>query len=135
MRAPDSTLEGCPWLTRGTAATVLGGDASLTVTLLNQSEGTCIFRGLKNPNEMLSIMVSGVVPKGCSNKSIGLAGVANWATECTISRSRDHYVASIRGQARDTYFTITLSLSNETEWRERETQLKNIAELVAGSLY
>ncbi len=135
MRTPDSALEECPWLTRGTAATVLGGYASLTVIMLNSSGGTCIFRGLKNPNEMLSIVVGTSAPKACGSKSIGLVGVANWATECTILRSRDHYVASIRGQARDTYFTITLSLSNETEWRERETQLKNIAELVAGSLY
>jgi hypothetical protein len=135
MHMSGSAMNECPWLTRGTAAAILDGNVSLTVAMPSHTEGSCTFRGLQNPAETLTVTVGSMAPPACGKKSAKLVGVANWASECSIFRSHHRHIESISGQARNTYFTITLSLRGKKRWREKDTQLENIAELVAGNLY
>lgn len=135
MHMPASAMEECPWLTRGTAATVLDGAVSLAVNMPNQSEGSCLFHNRQRPREMLEITVGSTLPRACKKESARLTGVANWATECGLTRSHHHYTETIFGQARNTYFTVTLSLRGRKKRRARDQALEHIAETVAGNLY
>lgn len=130
-----SNMVECPWLTRGTAAAVLGGDVSLEFAMPSHSQGSCMFRGPQDPADTLIVTVSSVAPHACGKKSVKLVGVANWASLCMTSRSQHRFIESIDGQARNTYFTVTLSLRRTKTWRSKEVGLKHIAEMVAGNLY
>jgi hypothetical protein len=134
-KMPGGTAVECPWLTRGTAATVLGGDVSLAVAMVGHDQWSCMFRGLQNLDDELTITVSGVAPPTCRKNGVKLVGVANWATACSISRSHHRYIETVSGQARDTYFTVTLSFREKKKWHAEGAAAEQIAEMVAGSLY
>ncbi|MFZ0394043.1 MAG: hypothetical protein WCF17_14615 [Terracidiphilus sp.] len=130
-----SAMVECPWLTRGTAAAVLGGDEFLAVSIESHAEGSCMFHNQQKPPEALAITVSSTVPRTCREKSVNLAGIANWASLCSVSRSHHRHIESVSGQVRNTYFTVALSFRQETKWRARDTDIEQIAEIVAGNLY
>lgn len=94
-----------------------------------------MFRGVQNPDESLAVMVSGKAPHACGRKSIKLVGVANWASLCTLSRPHRRRIESVIGQARNTYFTVSLSFKQKKNWRDRDVDVEQIAGMVAGNLY
>ena len=134
-QAPSSTVLECPWLTRETAADLLGGGVSLTAALLKNDLGSCLFRRQNNRGQMLEIDISRMRPKECRRSGSSLKGIANWAKECSISRSRSRLMESIVGQARDRYFTITLRSRVKSGRQARSAAFEKAAELVAGNLY
>ena len=92
-----SAMVECPWLTRGTAAAVLGGDEFLAVSIESHAEGSCMFHNQQKPPEALAITVSSTVPRTCREKSVNLAGIANWASLCSVSRSHHRHIESVSG--------------------------------------
>lgn len=129
-----SATSDCPWLTRGTAANVLGGDVSLTVAV-KDSQGSCAFHSQQEPAQTLEITVSAMPSQLCAKGGTRIAGVANWASECSIAQAHHGRIESIVGQARDTYFSVTLKFRASRGWQARNAELENIAEQVAGGLY
>jgi hypothetical protein len=133
-RQSSSAVE-CPWFTRGTAAAVLGGKVSLTARIDGYSAGSCVFQNQQNPLQTLTIVVSRMAPPACRKKSISLTGIANWASLCSISKWHHRHTETVTGQARNTYFTVTLAFQQKRKWRQRDTQVENAAAMVAGNLY
>src|SRR5579875_995071 len=106
---PGELIAECPWLTRGTAAVVLGGDVSLAVNMRSEGTGSCLFRNKQRLSEELAITVSRTPPPGCGKKRAMLTGIANWATLCSTSRWHHRHTETVSGQARNSYFIVALS--------------------------
>ena len=139
---PDARMPGhgspvveCPWLTRGTASAVLGGEVSLAVSMDGHSAGSCVFHNQQEPPQALTIVVSSMAPPACRKKSVELTGIANWASLCSISRWRHRHTESVIGQARNAYFIVTLAFRQKKKWRARDAEVEHIAGMVAGNLY
>ena len=130
-----SAAPECPWLTRGTAAVLLDGEVTLTVTTNGALQGSCVFHRQQQTAETLVLTVSGRPSPSCHRGGVPLQGIANWASECMIRQLQARRVESIVGQARDRYFEITLTFEAAQGWEARSAELRNIAEQVAGSLY
>lgn len=135
MSMHGSPAVECPWFTRGTAAAVLGGKVSLAVSMDGHSAGSCVFRALQKPPQTLTIVVSRMAPPACRKKSVKLTGIGNWASLCSISRWRQRHAESVSGQARNTYFTVTLAFQQKKKWRVRDADVEHVAGMVAGNLY
>ena len=128
-------LTDCPWLTRGTAARALGGDVLLSVNMSNTDAGSCKFSLQQKPADSLEIVVSKSALETCPAKSPEIKGVGNWATRCRTRDAHGESSEMISSQARDTYFTITLTLHARKHDSQQDSALEPIAEEVAGILY
>ena len=134
-RTAASATATCPWLTRGTAAALLGGRVLVFVSLQNDAQGSCIFHERQEPDQLLQIRVGQEPSSLCRYGGAHLKGVANWALECSMRRSHHRRIEFIVGQARSTYFNIKLRFRAGQGWQAREAEFKDIAQQVAGSLY
>ncbi len=128
-------MTDCPWLTRGTAARALGGDVSLVVSLSDTNNGSCKFVRQQEPGDFLEIVVGKADPAGCPDESPKIAGIGNWAMRCKASASHDEAAEMILSQARDTYFTVKLTLHVWKSDPQQSDELEQVAEEVAGNLY
>jgi hypothetical protein len=129
---------GCPWLTLGTAAKALGGDAHVTVTMINSIEGSCRFLR-QNSSDSLTIQVSKSDFPMCHGAGVKLLGIGNEAVRCMDSGLRGEEVERIRSRVRDLYFDVTHN-SHREKASAKGTDLQNdaleqVAEAIAGNLY
>jgi hypothetical protein len=134
--------EACPWLTKGTAAALLGGDVGVQVRV-SKGEGVCDFQretsGRSNarmPEDglRLRIAVGHLMPKECATGE-RLTGIGEDSVLCgmDVAGARQEM---IRGRVRDKYFLFTLIAAAgspaDTSWLRKT--LEQGAEEVAGNL-
>jgi len=135
--------EDCPWLTVGTAAALMRGDATETVHVA-AGEGTCDFwrkaRGEpKEPAEEndlhLRIEVKPLPPKECTTGE-NLIGVGEDAVLCIMAVGGKQQEI-VRGRVRKTYFLLTLTAMKATPVNRISLSsiIKQAAEEVAGNLF
>jgi hypothetical protein len=129
---------GCPWLTEGSAAHALGGDASVTVKVA-EGEGTCNFGRLQGGADWLEIVVSKAALPVCPAGSISLKGIGNEALVCRHAGLHSESVEMISSRVRDVHFTVKMTARvQKSPARPDDPQndaLEQVAEQVAGNLY
>ena len=127
----------CPWLTPGSAARLLGGDVSATVTISTLTEGSCRFARRDQPMDSLEILVGGGALPPCPANSVSLTGIGNEAATCKLPASHGEMGEMVSGRVRDVHFTLVLREQKRSA-KPSEDQgdpLEPIAEQVAGNLF
>ncbi len=127
----------CPWLTQGTAATLMGGEVSTSVHVAG-GEGMCEFlrRGSTGTHSLaMRIAVNHQTPQDCPSGE-RLTGIGQDAALCTSDAGGEHHVI-IRGRVRSIHFLLTLvgRENNASEKALMRTALEQAAEEVAGNLF
>ena len=135
--AQDPVL--CPWLTEGTAATVLGGTPLLQVKLGPPPEGSCAFTFQKEAvQSSLDIVVKTQPPStselSCPAGSPSLVGIGNSATICHLSPVSRGARLLLMSQVRGAYFSVVLTVPRGSVESPQEA-ITMIGEQVAGSLF
>jgi hypothetical protein len=129
---------GCPWLTEGSAAHMLGGDVSVSVTATNKDDGTCRFSRRSEPRGVLEIAVARQPQQVCSARSMKLKGIGNEATRCSLRAPHGQAAEMISSRVRDLFFTVVSRMPAKKAVKSvnlQEDGLEQIAEQVAGNLY
>lgn len=128
----------CPWLTKGSAATALGGGVTATVQTAESGEGSCTFTRQDGGKDILKIDVSKAPLESCPAESSKPKGIGNEAALCRIHRSPNEAVELVVSRVRDFHFTVSLSVhadALQTGMNHAEEAVKQIAEQVAGNLF
>jgi hypothetical protein len=141
--APAST--GCPWITEGTAAAMLGGDVSVTVKITNPAEtnptgGSCLFtRQQGTAAYTLEVLVQKNPTPACPSGSEKLAGIGNEAARCKVQSTPNESVEMISTRVRDLYCTVTLTTPGSKDSAislvDQKSAIERAAEQVTGNLY
>jgi hypothetical protein len=145
MPAQLSAATSCPWLTKGSAATALGGSVSATVQVSESGEGTCTFTreeatSKDNFKDVLKISVQKAPPQpSCPAGSPKLAAIGNEAVTCTLRRQPQQSVEMIVSRVRDLHFTVSITTHKQgaqpTNQDQSADALEQVAEQVAGNLF
>lgn len=133
----------CPWLTQGTAATLMGGAVSANVHI-STGEGTCEFVRTSDDdhpgaalasNLQMRIAVSHLPPKECATGE-RLTGIGQDSVFCATDVEGKHQ-EMIRGRVRGNYFLLTLTArgNSATDKATLRPTLEQAAEEVAGNLF
>jgi hypothetical protein len=126
----------CPWLTQGSASSLLGGDVSIKVHLSDTGAGSCRFL---RPHDSLEILVSKAALTSCPTGSIALKGIGNQAARCEAPGSHSGGVDMISGRVRDLHFTVTRTAHGQKRPVRlpdaQQDPLEQIAEQIAGNLF
>jgi len=131
----------CPWMTQGSADTVLGGDTTATVQASESGEGFCSFTlDQAGTVSMLKVTVHKMADPPCPAGSAHLKGIGNEAAICTQRPSHDEVVERIVSRVREKHFTVSITINRKGPHapevgRHDEDSLKQIAEQVAGNLF
>jgi len=144
LPAKLSAAPKCPWLTKGSAETALGGSVSATVQVSGSGEGTCTFTredaATKDDfKDVLKISVQKTPQSTCPAGSPKLMAIGNEAVTCTLHRSPAGSTEMIVSRVRDLHFTV--SITSHKQGAQPATQsespdaLEQVAEQVAGSLF
>lgn len=129
---------GCLWLTEGSAAHMLGGDVSVSITATNKDEGVCRFSLRSEPHSVLEITVSKQSHQSCPVQSMSLKAIGNEATRCSLPAPRGESAEMIASRVRDQFFTVVSRGPAQKAAERADPQadaLEQIAEQVAGNLY
>lgn len=133
------TATQCHWLTSGTAANVLGGDVTATISGSDMNEGSCRFVRRDASMGSLEIHVSAQPLRGCPAGSAPLHGIGNEAQRCVISREHGMAEDMASGSVRNLHFSVTLSLPGNRRSGKNadpaDDPVARIADEVAGNLY
>ena len=101
----------CPWFTKGSAETTLGGSVTTIVQVSESGEGSCTFtREQGAPKETLKIVVQKAPQASCPAGSSTLKGIGNEAVTCTVQRSKDESVEMIVSRVRELHFTVSMTI-------------------------
>jgi hypothetical protein len=137
--SPNSSKTICPWLTRDSAASGLGGEVSVTVNVTEGGEGSCRFSRPSGVPGVLEILVSKTALPECPPGSAELKGIGNQAERCNRPGSHGESVEMIGSRVRDLHFTVTLASRKQKGAAKssdvQDDALEQIAEQVAGNLY
>lgn len=129
----------CPWLTKGSAETALGGTVIATAQVSDSGEGYCTFLREDNPKDMLKIVVQKAALPECPAGSLKLKGIGNEAAICTVQRSPQESVDMIVSRVRDLHFSVVMTAhrrpSNGREVSPADSPIEQVAEQVAGNLF
>lgn len=140
------TAAVCPWLTIGSAATVLGGDVILTAHVEGNFAGSCRFtRQAGETTQSIEVLVGKIDTHTCQQGSTKLKALGNEAVQCRRMISSRAKADTIAGRVRDVYFVVTMTNVPEAT-REQPadahpsdsygaSMLERVAEQVAGNLY
>jgi hypothetical protein len=134
----SSAATTCPWLTRGSAATALGGDVTATVQIAESGEGSCTFTRQDGPKDVLKIVVSKAPLESCPAESPKPKGIGNEAALCRVERSPNEAMELLVSRVRDFHFKVSLSVHRDelqTGINRAQEAVKQIAEQVAGNLF
>ncbi len=124
----------CPWLTEGSAASALGGEVHVAVTVAGPFQGSCSFVRQNDPARQLKILVGpGSIPS-CPQGSEKVVGVGTRASRCRVSASAGESTEMISGAVRETNVAILLGRGKSGSPRKRDL-LEELAEQVAGNLF
>lgn len=128
----------CPWLTQGSAARFLGGDASVTANVVNGEDGSCRFLRQQGPRDSLAILVGKAATMSCPAGSTELKGIGNQAARCKAPGSRGA-VDMVSGRVRDIHFTVTHTAPGQKHAVKlpdaQGDALEQIVEQIAGNLF
>jgi hypothetical protein len=135
--APSPGTPVCPWLTSGSAARVLGGEVSVTVTVSSGDGGSCRFSRRDGSANGLEILVGKNVAGACPADSPKLAGIGNEATRCRIAAARGEAAEMLSSRVRDLHFSIVLREQKRSAKPAdmRDDALEQTGEQVAGNLF
>jgi hypothetical protein len=131
----------CPWVTQGSADTVLGGETTADVQVSESGEGFCSFTlDQAGTLSTLKVTVHKMADPPCPAGSQHLKGIGNDAAICTRRPSHDEVVERIISRVREKHFTVSISVNRKSAQppevgRHNEDGLKMIAEQVAGNLF
>lgn len=137
--------EDCPWLNEATAQGLLGGPVALNLQHVSQTEESCTFSRMDDPQLTLIVEMSKLpdalqatpaTTKGC-HELHAMVGVGNAATACTLPAAHGIVTELATGRVRDQIFTVrwTLKASRSTTAAQREAELERVAEAIAGNLF
>jgi hypothetical protein len=134
--SPARSQTTCPWLTQGSASSLLGRDVSIKVDVSDTGEGSCRFL---RPHDSLEILVSKTALASCPTGSIALKGIGNQAARCKAPGSHSGGGDMISGRVRDLHFTLTRTAHGQklpvTLPDAQQDALEQIAEQIAGNLF
>jgi hypothetical protein len=128
----------CPWLTEGTAATLLGGSVTTEVHTVSAGEGSCVFtRAVERDALVLRIEVGKVAAAECITGE-GARGIGDEAWRCAMDVGGEHREV-IRGRVRATKFLLILTtrgggaklLSKD----EQRSAVEQVGEEITGNLF
>ena len=130
----------CPWLTKGTAAAMLGGDVSAVIKLNPPEQGACTFTLQQGAaTYSLEVVVENTPHTTCPPASPKLPGVGNEALSCRLQRSPNEVAELVTSRVRTLYFTISLTTQGTATPTIPVSKQKDIveraAEQVAGNLF
>ena len=130
----------CPWLTQGTASTLLQGPVTLSTNILSTNEGTCTFTlHQDNATNTLEITISTTNHPRCIAGSKPLTGIGNEAVLCAANPSRNQTTDTVSSRIRDRYLTVQLTITSKTPSplapNKRQSLIEEAAEEVAGNLF
>ena len=129
-----ATTAGCPWLTSGTAASLLGGEVIATVSETS-TEGSCRFVRRDAVMDLIEIRVSAAALRGCPSGSTLLPAIGNEAERCRVPGTGGSTEEIASGRVRNQHFTVALSMHGIRRGDPADDPLARIADQVAGSLY
>lgn len=140
MPAKLAAANNCPWLTKGSAETALGGSVTATVEVSNSGEGFCTFtRQEGTSKDTLKIVVQKTPQPSCPAGSPKLTGIGNEAVMCTVRRSPEQTLEMIVSRVRELNFTISMTSHKQPpkspETNPGESTIAQVAEQVAGNLF
>jgi len=144
MPARLRAANNCPWLTKGSAETALGGNVSVNVQVSDSGTGTCTFSRVQATTkdgfkDVLKISVQKAPQANCPSGSPKLTGIGNEAVLCTVQRSPEESVEMIVSRVRELHFTISMTSHKKppksTEANYADSPIEQIAEQVAGNLF
>jgi hypothetical protein len=140
MTPVGSQAQTCPWMTPGSAAKLLGGEATATIQIVDDKQGSCSFvRSDGKAGYSLAIVVSHKAVEACPEGSMAVKGIGNDAQWCSVRQSSTETFDRISSRVRDAFFTVALrvaGLKNGGMTEEmRHDILDQAAELVAGNLF
>lgn len=99
----------CPWLSSGSAQTVLGGAVSLHLQMEENAQGICEFASQSGEPKILRIMVGKTDKHVCPPESTQLKALGNEAVQCRRTDQRGHSWDVIAGRMRDVFYVVTTS--------------------------
>ncbi len=131
----------CPWLTKGSAARLLGGVVSLQTSLTDQPGGSCIFsraQGVLTYTLRIEIRKEPIAV-ACAAESTRVIGIGNEAVRCRTARSPSETVEIMASRLRDLFFTVELVTHGPQKLamslEAQRDAVNQAAEQVAGNLY
>jgi hypothetical protein len=124
-----SAQQSCPWLTQGTAASLLGGTVTASVHVAS-GEGSCDF-AREDRSSRLQIVV-GHHPSNECPKGEPLAGIGQESVLCVEDAAGEHR-ETIRGHVRSSHFLLTLTAHAASALLR--SSLEQAGEEVAGNLF
>jgi hypothetical protein len=136
----------CPWLSSGSAQTVLGGPVSFHFQAEENGQGLCEFLSQSGAGpKMLRIRVGKLDKHVCPPESTKLRALGNEAVQCMRPDSEGHPWDVIAGRIRDTFFVVSTSnvpdaaATPATDGRPQDSYgasiLERVTEQVVGNLY
>lgn len=140
------TPAACPWLTTGTAASVLGGPVTLSAQVESNWQGVCRFmRESGDQKEALEITIGKEDTHVCPQSSKKLIALGNEAVQCTLSNAKGKLLDVIAGRMRNVHFVVSITNPPPASTVPAATgrppdpygapMLEHVAEQVVGNLY
>lgn len=144
--AVGQATTACPWLTSGTAATLLGGDVTVAAHIEGASAGSCRFvRQSGAPSASIEVLVGPTDTHPCPQGSAKLRALGNEAVQCRLTPQTAQQSDVIAGRMRNVYFVVTLTNVGGALTQEPAdprladaygaSALERVAEQVVGNLY
>jgi hypothetical protein len=136
----------CPWLATGTAASVLGGEVSVTAHADRIGQGECHFsRQYDGKVHSIDVRVSKVNDHPCPEGSEKLGALGNEAMQCRRLPAKNEETDILVGRVRDVFFMVSISNVPEVARKSDDPHspndpfgaslLEKVAEQVAGNLF
>jgi hypothetical protein len=129
----------CPWLTKGSAAAMLGGDVAAVIKLTPPEQGSCAFSLQQGAaTYSLEVVVESTPRSTCPPASPKLPGIGNEALSCRLQRSPNEAAEVISSRVRTLYFTVSLTIQGTASplipLATQKDIVERSAEQVAGNL-
>jgi hypothetical protein len=98
----------CPWLSTGSAATVLGGPVTVSAHVEGNQQGTCRFTRESDGKLMaLEITIGKEDTHLCPPGSMKLVALGNEAVQCKSVNAKGLWLDVIAGRIRNLYFAVS----------------------------
>lgn len=129
----------CPWLTQGTAASMLGGDVDAVIKLIPPEQGSCAFSLQQGAaTYSLKIVVERTPHVACPPASPRLTGIGNEAVACRLQRAPNETSEVVSSRVRGLFLTISFTIlgpaSPSLPLDKQRDIAQRAAEQVAGNL-
>jgi hypothetical protein len=144
--AMGQAVTACPWLASGTAATLLGGEVTVTAHVEGTFAGSCRFaRPVSESLASIEILVGPADSHACPQDKVKLKAIGNEAVQCRRLDSPTRQSDMIAGRIRNVYFVVTMNnIAGDTKMEPGDPKLadaygasalERVTEQVVGNLY